>query len=315
MTTELTGFGENILEMLRKIETNKSNLYFGKSQGIHTDEYYFYCCELILQCLKERKDSEAVNVIFGPQQINIENNLRTVRLDIQPEHTLVKKGGRSVTEKIEGNIPVTNRDEKYLVRICNFDYYKSLDGVIEYSIPNIINMQTCDSTKICEYANKCKYIAPSLYNDNLENKNRKGTFTLFSLGASPRRDEFLKTTGVENISGVFFAKDLINIYRSKAIMINIHQTNHHHTFEELRVLPALSQGVVVVAEDSPLKEHIPYSDSIIWSSFKNVKDVVRDVENNYEKYRKKLFSTKFVDTLQQLRRDNVVNMKELIWQR
>ena len=238
-----------------------------------------------------------------------------VHLDIQPEHTLVKSGGRSVSEPTMGNTLTKDGKETYLVRIDKFDYYKSLDGVIEYSIPNIINMNTCSNEEIVQYAKKCRYIAPLIYEtDRLENNERSGVFTLFSLGSSFRREVFHKSTGIENISGVFCPAKLAELYYNKAIMVNIHQTDHHHTFEELRVLPALSQGVVVVSEDSPLKEHIPYSDSIVWSSLEDMNEVVLDVERNYQSYRAKLFTEKLSETLDRLRQNNAVNISELIWQ-
>jgi len=200
-----------------------------------------------------------------------------------------------------------------LVRIDKFDHYRTLDGVIEYSLPNIINMQTCSDERILEYSKKCRYIAPLIYDtDRLENNKRSGVFTLFTLGSSPRRDLFHKSTGIENISGVFSSSKLSDLYYNKAIMVNIHQTEHHHTFEELRVLPALSQGVVIVAEESPLKQHIPYSDSIMWSSLENMSDVIRDVESNYQSYREKLFTNKLSKTLQKLRQNNAANISKLV---
>ena len=70
----------------------------------------------------------------------------------------------------------------------------------------------------------------------------------------------------------------------------------------------------MVSEDSPLKEQIPYSDSIVWSSLEDMNEVVLDVERNYQSYRAKLFTEKLSETLDRLRQNNAVNISELIWQ-
>jgi len=298
MTTEPTSFGGNTL----------SSVYRDQNVGIHIKDYYDYCFNLIVEALQYSE--EQIDVSLGKTVFD-----QCVRLDIQPEHTLVKLGGRSVSESVLGNIPTDDGSGNYQVRIDRFDHYRNLDGIIEYSVPNIVNMQICSDKSIIEYAKKCRYIAPLIYDtDRLENNERSGVFTLFALGSSPRRDVFHKSTGIDNISGVFCPAKLAELYYNKAVMVNIHQTEHHHTFEELRVLPALSQGVVVVAEESPLKEHIPYSDSIVWCSLENMSDVIRDVESNYQSYRQKIFTSKLSETLQKLRQNNATNISELIWQ-
>ncbi len=72
-------------------------------------------------------------------------------------------------------------------------------------------------------------------------------------------------------------------------MINIHQTDHHDTFEELRCLPALLCGCIIISEDSPLKEHIPYNKYIIWTTYDRIIETVTDVLNNYEVYWDNIF--------------------------
>ena len=281
--------------------------FIRQTPGVHIKEYYDYCARLISDCLSE-SDKNA-DVVLGPKGMK-----GFTHLDIQPEHTLVSDGGRSVTSKINGTIKSLKGDDNYLVRVDRFDHFKELDGVIEYSIPNLVNMRSCRDKDLVQYSEKCKYISPLIYDyDRFNHTDRKGVFTLFSLGSSPRRDLFHKTFGIENIEGVFCPDKLADIYYNKKIMVNIHQTDHHHTFEELRVLPALSQGVVVVAEESPLKEYIPYSESIVWSRLENMMDTIHDVEDNYQEYRDKLFTDKLTATLIELRKNNFENIRELIW--
>jgi hypothetical protein len=94
--------------------------------------------------------------------------------------------------------------------------------------------------------------------------------------------------GYCNIPRVF-GNDLYDSFYKKAkILINIHQTDYHHTFEELRVLPALLNGLIVVAEDSPLKETIPYHEFIIWTRYEDIIEVTKKVLQDYDFYYNKI---------------------------
>jgi hypothetical protein len=79
------------------------------------------------------------------------------------------------------------------------------------------------------------------------------------------------------------------LLKNTKILINIHQTPHHDNLEELRCLPALLCGTLVIAEESPLKEYIPYSDYIIWTTYDNMLQTAHDVLINYEMYYNKIF--------------------------
>jgi hypothetical protein len=108
--------------------------------GAYTGQYYNYCVSLLIQSL--HLIDQPINIVFGSPYFEFNNNNRTIRIDIQPEHTLVKLGGRSVDEIIYGDVDLLNEEGKYLVRVPNYDYYSSLDIAIEYSCPNIKNMST-----------------------------------------------------------------------------------------------------------------------------------------------------------------------------
>ena len=96
-------------------------------------------------------------------------------------------------------------------------------------------------------------------------------------------------------------------------MINIHQTEHHHTFEELRVLPALLNGIIVICEDSPLKESIIYGKFVIWSNYDNVIETIKDVENNYDYYFDKIFNnTEFDKTIEIMKYNNNNDLEKYI---
>jgi hypothetical protein len=95
-------------------------------------------------------------------------------------------------------------------------------------------------------------------------------------------------------------------------MLNVHQTDHHHTFEELRVLPALLNGVVIVSEESPLKNVIPYSDYIVWSDYDDIPRKTLEVYNNYEYYYNKFFvEGNLKNILNDMVKNNITNLNNI----
>ena len=67
------------------------------------------------------------------------------------------------------------------------------------------------------------------------------------------------------------------------ILINLHQVDYYHTAEEFRLLPALIKGCIIVSEDVPLRNLIPYHEYIIWVSDRSeLADTLRSVQNNYD---------------------------------
>ena len=203
-------------------------------------------------------------------------------------------------------------DEKYLVRIDGYQNLINKNIIIDYSIPNLININK--SLRYDDYYNKSIYISALLYKPyfNIDNRNIK-LLTTFINTNEPRRHRLLeniKNKNMEhiNINNCFEKKELKALYRNTKIIINIHQTDHHHTFEELRVLPALLNGVIVIAEESPLHENIQYHKHVIWSSYDNILDKVVEVENNYEDYYKKIFNDEFLNIVKQLENDNYNNL-------
>lgn len=299
--------------MIDILEVNGSKICRWVDPGVYTGEYYNYCVSLFVRALEYVEES--VNIILGDMDFKFTNSNKTFRFDIQSEHTLVKIGGRSVDRIVYGNTDLLGEDGKYLIRIPNFEYYAGLDGTIEYSLPNIENIKT--NPEFADYLDTAAYIAPVIYDgiSDFKVKPRMSTISMFSSNPSDRRSEFINRTkarNIINIEGVFPKYKLREVYRNSRIMVNVHQTDHHHTFEELRVLPALCHGVIIVSEKVPLKETIPYADSIVWSSYEDLDSIIRDVQDNYEWYYEQIFTGELELTIKQLHKDNITQALGLI---
>ena len=293
-----------------ELESIKNScILYEKNYTFYIKDYYNYVVKLVKKILTN--NDYGINVLFNYYN-NIPNNNKNIVIGINFEHTLVKIGGRSAENSLPGNISNMDSDEKYLVRIDGYENLINKNIIIDYSIPNLININK--SLRYEDYYNKSIYISALLYKPyfNIDNRNIK-LLTTFINTNEPRRHRLLeniKNKNMEhiNINNCFEKKELKALYRNTKIIINIHQTDHHHTFEELRVLPALLNGVIVIAEESPLRESVPYHKHVIWSSYDNILDKVVEVENNYEDYYKKIFNDEFLNIVKQLENDNYNNL-------
>jgi hypothetical protein len=294
---------------------NNSFLYYKDNFGIIND-YYQNIVNLIKNILENNPNLE-INILLC-DNYNFDNNNKTLKININYEHTLVKKGGRSVKDNTPfGNINVINdSNNKYLVRIDNYDILNISDIIIDYSNANIYNVKSCPIYN--SFSKKHIYISSSIYNPYFIKENRNiTTLTTFININEDRRKKLLKNIHNQkiqhtNINNCFQENELQHILKKTKIIINIHQTPHHHTLEELRVLPALECGVIVISEQSPLLENIPFSDLIIWTNYDNIVQKTKEVINNYDFFYNKIFSVENIEKLCNLKKLNYDILKNTI---
>jgi hypothetical protein len=276
-------------------------MLFMRSPEYYTLEYYTYVADLIRKiCVDEHIDFD-INLGLPPRQdvmlitINHEHTLT----DTLHDHNVIPTGG----------IPVIHHpDRKYLVKLDNFYLHSLADIMIDYSIPNIRNLESSSSTSAI--AAKSVYIAPILYPVCEEQTLRTiDTLTTFAFPElHPRRKQLLEKLGPTHVNrtNCFGKEELFDLYKSTKVILNIHQKEWHHTAEELRILPALACGVIVISEDSPLKETIPYHDSVIWVPYDQIISKAKEVLADYENYRKPL------DRLKTLHQENYDRLRDKI---
>lgn len=174
-----------------------------------------------------------------------------------------------------------------------------MDCIFEYSNANINFLSKFN--ELITYINKNIYIPPLIYDEySISNTNNRINNFITIQNWSKRRGDFFNKFNHDNITNTFdknLIRESLNNYK---ILINIHQIDEHLTFEELRVLPALCTGILVISEDIPFKEYIPYHNHIIWSSYENLEKTCKDVLNNYEYYREKKLNG-FSDTIKKMK--------------
>jgi hypothetical protein len=152
----------------------------------------------------------------------------------------------------------------YTVRMwdCELSRY---DIVVEYSNTNIMNFAQSE-IYLQSFIDKMVYVPHTEYDYAPFHPTRDLTrFTTYNHPTRSRRKAILSTLWDQhgiltvNYKGIHSREDMMALYDSKAILINIHQTPHQHTMEELRLLPALLRGLVIVSEENPLIKHVPYA--------------------------------------------------------
>ena len=252
-------------------------------------DYSFFVCGLLKNNLSK---AEKKGILFyecnSPFFLKLLFPIFQVALQI--EHTLVKPNGRDTQGAPAGKLKILNSDERYLVRIANYSALSKFDLIIDYSRINLHNIRTSNQFKA--YLGKSLCISPTLYQPHISIRGREGIITLFGNPEESRRKEFLATLKSHqiyscNINGVFINVDAI--YRKVKIVINIRQTDEHDTMEELRVLPALRCGAIVICESAPFLEKTRYSQFLICGTLTELPNIIIDVEQNYHYYYTRIF--------------------------
>lgn len=297
---------------------NNSYLYYEANFGEFTD-YYQYIIGLIQQILKNNPEI-SVNVTLCGDHYTFDNANKTIRININYEHTLVKESGVSLQEAMPGEIPtgdiIDDDYNNYLVKIERKYEFDNADIIIDYSIPNIYNVKVCNLFK--DFSKKHVYVSPYNFNSSYfvkENRNIQLLTTFINTSESrPEKilkkikDKNIKHTNVNNLK----KDELQNLYKNSKIMINIHKSEHHHTFEELQVLPALQCGVIVISEISPLIKMVPYNDYVIWTSYNKIVDKTIEIMNNYDHYHNLIFTQRKLVQLDDLNVQNYATLNDKI---
>ena len=280
-------------------------------------DYHFYIQSLLARHLRGFKRNKAI-FFECPGLRPLKLLLPSINILLQIEHTLFKPGSQVSSGGIPGNLVVPQSTEKYLIRIADLEKLNTANIIFDYSRINLFNIQSSPLLK--DFLKKSFCISPALYPLFTQRNGRSGIITLFGNPEASRRKIFLESldgNGVKtkNIRGVYFGVD--EIYRTTKIVINIRQTDGHDTLEELRVLPALRSGAIVVSETAPYVEKTAYAKFVIWGSLDELPGLVDYVEKNYDAVYAQIFgdgseNSSFMKRMKRIERCNELSMKRAV---
>jgi hypothetical protein len=219
----------------------------------------------------------------------------------------------AITLVKEPETKVAFNDKQYTVNMEMFNDFKDNDIIFDYSKPNIKNIEI--SGLYPEFLPKLQYVSACVYkNVNAAQLTKTiDTLTLFAdISISARREQKLQEINAlldthRNETNCF-EEELKTLLGNTKILINIHNSDYANTFEEVRVLPALQQKVLVVSEVSPLTELVPFGPMIIWSTYDNIVQKTKEVLDNYDTYHSQIFTEQNINMLNNLHSQNSVNI-------
>lgn len=294
-------------------KVQNSYIYYDNNMWIAVKDYTMYIIQLFEDYLN-KNPSLCVNLLVNTNNVtDINNENRNIKIGINYEQTIVSDEIVAFGIEPEGKIEFNNK--KYTLRMETFDYLNQMDIVIDYSKPNIRNVAI--SGLYNDYLKKLTYISPAVYKSVTNYKDEKKTniITLFSdINPSPKRQS--KITELSQIDGYVnrydcYNKELVDLLLDTKILVNVHQSDYENTFEEIRVLPALMNKVIVISEISPLTETIPYGTMIIWATYDNIIEKTKEVLQNYDEYFNKIFTSENINLLNGLNNLNSLNVNNV----
>ena len=236
---------------------------------------------------------ELLSQIWARHRLNT-----TPRVCLETEHSLVLPGGRDVpADTPVGTVrSVFGDGVRYHVRSVDCDVVRGgFDLVVQYSATNVKNFEL--SGRFDKHTLARIVYVPALQFDYIPGAPRAdhSIITTFVVPEEPRRREFAAAmagvAGIQNYRDITDPADMMRLYDRSAILLNVHQTPHHHTLEEFRVLPALLRGVVVISEVVPLVEHVPFRDYVVWTTLADFPATTRYVLQHYEEYHRRFFGS------------------------
>jgi hypothetical protein len=259
---------------------------------IYVRAYYRYCVALFREALRTR--TESLHLVFDDYPIRPGTSGPVRRIGFQIEHTLVKPGGGDSDGAPASQTALLHAPGQYLARVLRLDALLRCDRVIDYSQANIAHLAAAGGFET--YLQRVTGIAPLLFAPDFSADERScALMTMFSDPDAGRRRQFIDrahATGlpIRNRKRCFDADSLRQALRQCRILVNVRRSDHHDTLEELRVLPALLCGVVVISEIVPRQQDIPYARFIIWSHYDDLVATAASVHADYAHWHARIFS-------------------------
>ena len=300
--------GENFIEKIQKIEEFKINtINFKKIK----DSCIFYeeliepvkdYTNYIIDILEEYLNIKNVNlniILNFIEDLDLNEN-KTIKIGINTDKTIVLDENNPIESKLYFN------EKNYTIQLDGF--YNEMDLMIDYSKPNIKNIELYDKYNFNSY-----YIAPIIYKSvSTSSIKTIDLLTLFFENVNPRRKKIINDFEFVTSKNNCFGEDLKQLLMDTKILINVHSSDYKNTFEELRCLPALMCKCLVISEISPFNEAIPYNNLVVWVTYDNLVSKTKEVLNNYDFYFNKIFTPENISLLNSLHLQNVMTIDKII---
>lgn len=314
---------------LHTYRVNRTYIYVSTvDTSLTSREYFWYLVKMFIDIVKEN-DLEANILINVPRTVQLKDkNKKNIRITLNTEHLQLLSNTMIPLWKFginTGLIPPNH-------------WYDS-DIIIDYSASNIMFLKSLSQFQ--SLSNKHILISPSLYNKTIVKPVSKCN-KIKTLCRNPNEDgrvgklikklKSIYKNRYENVQKSFDLTgpdSLSEIYSETDILINLHRHESLRTCEELRILPAIQRGVLVISEDSLYRRTIPYNNLVIWSdsdgptgaltskacnSYDNLIPTIDRVSKNFEFYYRKTFTSDNTSIIDNLHPTNKITLKNRIFE-
>lgn len=299
----------------RRIRIGAKSLFVLRTIPQHLEAFYELCQSGLEQELRRKGGArfEEVFLCFSKHAARLPRRGRVIV--VQHEHAILD-ASHPQDDAVASPLRFGTPPSAYLVRTFGPpEGFESAAKIIEYSEANISHVM--NSTRAHFYRGKCVRIAPLLgvESRNTRPRNEPQVCTMFGSPGSGRRAaliDALDTRGVATRNILEF-KDFRTAFYDCAILVNYRQFCHFQTLEELRVIPALLQRVVVVTEPFPYAEQTQLSPFLITAPTDRFSDVVKEVRDNYLEIWNSIFEGPDFDAFEaQMKRRNEIAFQKLL---
>jgi len=305
---------EFLQDRFEPLVAGMSTLWVLRSVPDHIKLYYRYCSLGLHRELSHQKTKREFVLCFAKHVDFLPSHAQAIV--IQHEHTLLDidhpQDGAWDSNLVDGSGKPT-----HLVRLLGpTSGFEKAHGIIDYSSINITHVSNSNRGKF--YGEKAQYIAPLL--GNPQNCNRKAGLprvtTMFGSPDLGRRKDFINQLHQVGI----FPKNIKNFenfemaFSNSEVLVNVRQFEHLQTPEELRLLPALLQQVLIFSEDAPLHELVRYRDFLVLGGFSELPARLGEGLEYFHDYWDGIFGSRshFDEMVWELKQSNLSNFSALV---
>lgn len=291
------------------------NLWVPKRIPLHLQPYLRYCQRLISREAGSNRSKRRIFLGFSKHSHRLPQN--SLRIVVQPEQTIassVEGSGRAYLSK---TFDPQTRAPYYVRLLGDFQGFEEADFIFDYSAANLAHVLNSDLRAL--YEKKARYIPPLIGYPGPAPRQRRvpKVSTMFGGPDVGRRSELLAQLSVRGVqtTNIFNEIDYGKALTDVGILLNYRQFAHFQTFEELRVLPALIQGCVVVNEEAPLSSEIPYFEFLELASAEDYVNRVQWVAKNYALAWERSFgkNSRLFSVLEKMQRENEMAIRDIVF--
>ena len=288
---------------------------------IHLRLYFDYVTRGIVQAIVDHSP-KGPDIYLGFAKHSLHVPARAQFILIQHEQTHVSPLGSSDKEELASYQSDPAMEEVIDgVRLHGTpDAFERADHIIDYSIANQNNI--LGSSLKALYSRKSYYIAPLIGASGVTRIPRKAckVVTMFGQPEQGRRGKILRVlrqSGIE-VTNIRNFDDYSAAFEDSAVLVNLAQKSYLQTPEELRILPALLQGLLVITEDNPFLDQLPYRDFVISALVPDLPKTIMEVTDNYRRVWERTFLsdtnflTGFRGTIRQIEDNNTASFLQMV---